>query len=281
MKYHVDFNKLMNGPLEHVFHEKQWNLDGKLFKTNDAILSTVPYNPRILFIGTFNPNQPTNNPEFFYGRNYFWPVIFNVFQYKSFRFGTNGIFHAADLNIIAILEFCEKHGIVFADLISQILHLGNQRYQWHNTSGKGRKAIKLFYQNKEYNLISDYTVKKKERYIYGLNDLDSNQVDWNNKRIIKFLQETKTIETVYITCNPSGNFKRKWLDISNARNYSRKIDFRRIFTPSGLGSKKGYKKIPYITQHWLGKFGNYNFDGIDCKWISNHLTKSEIQKLLK
>ena len=65
-----------------------------------------------LIIGTFNPNVPENNANFFYstGRNYLWTILPHAFSEESLR-GTE----KADK-----LAFIRKRHIDFIDLISEV-----------------------------------------------------------------------------------------------------------------------------------------------------------------
>jgi hypothetical protein len=54
-----------------------WNQN---FFTQNAILKNKNiYKPEILFLGTFNPDLKTNPADFFYGRNFFWTALKNLF----------------------------------------------------------------------------------------------------------------------------------------------------------------------------------------------------------
>lgn len=264
--------------VEHIFKNKTWKLKDEEFITENAILSKVPYSPKILFLGTFNPMQLGNNPNFFYGRNYFWPAMFNLFVYKKYySFDRLDSKKAPKIPIEKMLEFCKNHQIVFADLISEILHNGNHSYQWIKSTGRGRPTINLKYNNSFYNLIQDTDKAKNGVNIKGLNSLETeNQINWNTQRIIQYIIQNEEINTVYITCNPSGYFKVKWNEIKEF-NYNRSVVFRRIFTPSGQGSGEGIVTMVYIIKHWLGKYGvTNNYEGLDLDWIKEKLTNDEI-----
>jgi hypothetical protein len=264
--------------VEHKFKNKTWKINDEEFSTENAILSKVPYNPKILILGTFNPTQDGNNTCFFYGRNYFWPAMFNLFVYKKYKsLDRSDSKKAPKIQTEKILEFCKNHQIVFADLISEILHHGNNCHQWEKSTGRGRPTIKLKYNNSFYNLIQDTDKAKNGVNIKGLNSLETEkQINWNTQRIIQYIIQNEEINTVYITCNPSGYFKLKWKEIKEF-NYNRSLNFRRIFTPSGQGSRKDIKKMNYILKHWLGKYNfNNNYEGLDLDWIKEKLTNEEI-----
>ena len=54
------------------------------FQTHNSILDIVPYEPEVLFIGTYNHGWSWNNSDFFYGRSmYMWTVLGNLFEYNN------------------------------------------------------------------------------------------------------------------------------------------------------------------------------------------------------
>lgn len=268
-------------PIKHIFYDKEWLLNKSSFKTTSAILSEVPYVPKILILGTFNPEQPGNNPKFFYGRNFLWPLLFNILEYKSINYTKKS--NSKDNpgpTLVEILELCQKYHLVFGDLIAQVLHVGNPEYRWEKRIGRGRPSQNLIYQEKKFNLIQDNNKTEKGITTYGLNELKKdNQIDWNIPKIKQLITDNKSIETVYLTCNPAGEFKTKWKEISNC-NYGRIVKFRRLFTPSAQGTPKNCDKMKYVLQHWLHKFDfNENYEGIDLNWLGNYLKNDEIEEL--
>jgi len=73
-----------------------------------------PFNIKsnILIIGTFNPDVPNNEADFFYGRtrNYLWELLPKVFNEESLK--------SKDKQ--SKLDFMNKYGLEFIDLISEI-----------------------------------------------------------------------------------------------------------------------------------------------------------------
>lgn len=69
---------------------------------------------KTLIIGTFNPDVPKNEADFFYGRrrNYLWQLLPETLNQKSLK----------NENKQIKLEFMKKNNIDFADLISEIQH---------------------------------------------------------------------------------------------------------------------------------------------------------------
>ena len=61
---------------------------GNRFSTDHAILSGTPFEPEILFLGTFNPNtnENVNIADFYYGRNWFWQGLFNIIIHNHIHY---------------------------------------------------------------------------------------------------------------------------------------------------------------------------------------------------
>ena len=119
--------------IKHVMFKKELS---EKFKTDNAILKVIPYKPKILILGTFNPDTPkTNHADFFYGRNYFWTGFKNLFIHKevkltSTRMPKNGKpKKLLNPDLSEILKLCEELELTFADLIIGVLHNGNPEYQ--------------------------------------------------------------------------------------------------------------------------------------------------------
>src|SRR5258708_1789519 len=109
-----------------IFHKFQFTNWANGFETTNAILDITPYKPKVMFIGTFNPQTPNANfADFFYGRNYFWPGLKNLFIHNgvviaSRRMPPNGIPPAHNLldpTLAEIFCICLKLQLTFADLI--------------------------------------------------------------------------------------------------------------------------------------------------------------------
>ena len=75
-----------NQPLAHKFINCTFGQTTD-FRTENSILKT-PYPPEILFLGTFNPDtdSKSNSADFYYGRNWLWPALFNIFEFKRVDF---------------------------------------------------------------------------------------------------------------------------------------------------------------------------------------------------
>jgi hypothetical protein len=60
---------------------QQHNFDNG-FQTHNSILDTVPYEPEVIFIGTYNHSWSWNHSDFYYGRGmYMWTSLGNLFLY--------------------------------------------------------------------------------------------------------------------------------------------------------------------------------------------------------
>lgn len=78
-------------------------------------LEKLDFQPKILVIGTFNPEWSKNNSaEWFYGRiknNYFWDVLPRMLGQESLR---------KDYNHLDWKRFCKENKVAITDLISSI-----------------------------------------------------------------------------------------------------------------------------------------------------------------
>lgn len=232
---------------------------GQGFSTDNAILSSTPVKPKILFLGTFNPDTPdnVNIADFYYGRNWFWPGLFNIITHNALHYTRQRKFsNPLDPTRQSILEFCEKYQITFADLIDKVLHADNIQYELNrNIAIVG---------NEEYDLINDG----------DLGDLnDMGQVSWTTKRLIEYLQQTASINTVYLTRKPVEPYTTQWNQIKST-NYGREISFRKIFTPSGQGLK-GRPRMKRLINHWIFN-EDPTYNQLDREWLTAlHINTNE------
>lgn len=237
---------------------------GNGFQTHNAILDTTPYDPKVLVIGTFNPQtKKRNHADFFYGRNYFWPAFFNLFEHNGIvltdrRMPTNGVPQEPFIpKRSKILELCSKLEITFADMICEVLHEGNPQYSSLSNDN-------VLYNGKEYNLIND----SKRKNVAGLAELNKvKQVLWNTNNIINYLSKNKSITTVYLTRNTCSPYTRQWRLISE-HNFGRKVNFVKIYTPSGSRLPENPRMLKLI-QHWLFN-DSANYGTIDANWLTNN-----------
>lgn len=247
--------------ISHKFREYNFG-DG--FMSKNSILTNTPYQPKILIIGTFNPNTPhANFADFFYGRNFFWPAFTNLFISNKIiltkkRMPTRGKPNETlNPTLKEIKELCCKLELTFCDLISQVLHYNNPSY-------KILQNDNIIYNEHEYNLIQD----GKKNGILGLDNLDSlNQVEWSTKHIIEYLSRNSQIKHIYFTRKPTGVWKRQWNDIiCSCRNSNR--FFTNIFTPSAQGKPVNYS-MDKLLNHWIHN-SNPNFGKLNREWLNEN-----------
>jgi|SRR6185503_2627123 len=243
----------------HKFYERDFK-NG--FQTHNAILDTTPnYSPVAMFLGTNNPDTIKNLADFYYGRNYFWPGLTNIFKYgeaklvKS-RMHKNGAPKVLVPAIDEIFDLCIRLKLTFADLIISVFRETDKCKMLDNDN--------VVFDNKTYNLIQD----KGNKDILGLTELDKiGRVKWNTDNIIRYLNENPTIKTVYLTRQPDGIWESHWNKIKlETQMPGRK--FIPIYTPSAQGGAlhqqtkiygKG-KMIPLLS-HWInGPNGRFERD---------------------
>lgn len=225
----------------HKFQNHDWK-NG--FWTENSILKTNHYQPEVLIIGTFNPNSQNENfADFFYGRNYFWTALKNVFISKctvlpNRRMPTNGqpVF-PLNPTIEEVFNICKIAKLGFADLINGVLINADNYIALPNDN--------IIFNNKEYNLILDNASKG----ILGLRELDIiNQVEWNVKNITSYLYDNPKIKFVIFTRKPNGIWLNKWNEIVNSV-YSKNINFEILYTPSGRRLTKPV--MSSLIQRWI------------------------------
>ena len=215
-------------PILHKYYQTHW---GNGFETHNAILDITPYKPEVMFIGTFNPDTPNENPaDFFYGRNFFWTGFKNLFVHNAVvianrRMPQNGNPPAHNLlnpTLAEIFCICLKVKLTFADLISEVLHHNNPHYYFLPNDN-------VVLNGNEYNLIQD----GQNGGIGGLAQLDAlGQVNWNTQNIINYLCNNPQIKQIYFTRQPIGIWAAQWNAIVD-NPCMRGRQLTNIFTPSG------------------------------------------------
>jgi hypothetical protein len=239
-----------NNPMPHIFlNTPAFNGDNRFF-TQNAILRPTHYKPKVLIIGTYNDaNNPNNNADFFYGRNYFWPVISNLSNHANLllqRRDVGGI-PPGSPTLGQILALCEKFKLSFADLILDV----NLPLADHN-DGHLNAALNL-----------------------------GQAVD-NVQNIIEYINNSPSITHVYATSKFNhANINVLWQSI-NAGVVRNDVTFGNIRTPSGMGgipNFPGLRKTASIARYWLwvnhpmspyGNFSNQNgYLHLDHQWLIN------------
>lgn len=244
--------------VEHKFLNHDWK-NG--FWTENAILKTDKYNPEVLFLGTFNPKTPNANfADFFYGRNYFWPVFKNLSNDNVNLLNTRMPLNGApkielNPNINEIFEFCLQFKIVFADLIQKVfVNCGELNFEPNDN---------LIIDNIEYNLINDGI----RNGIHGLEQIDLLQeIEWSTKKIIDYINSLPELKFVYLTRRPTAIWGREFNIIKNSVN-NQYIEFINIYTPSAQ-ALLGQPRMNALINHWLFN-NNPNFGTLNHNWIQN------------
>ena len=231
----------------HTMHNKNW--DNGFATDENAILVKTPYRPEALILGTYNPDTAVNNPiaDFFYGRNYFWPAIHNLQNNDPASLQQRrDVAHLPALKNVFELNVFFKFS--FADLIRSVMHNGDPEYQIVGNV--------VQFSDQEYNLIEDNALVQ-------LNHIG--QVDWNVEAIINYLTNTPTINTVYLTRQPTGSYQQPWLSLVNYLHYGRPIEFMKIYTPSAQ-ALPGAPRIGQLLHHWI-KNESPNYDRICHEYL--------------
>ncbi|MBB5623210.1 hypothetical protein HDE69_004293 [Pedobacter cryoconitis] len=243
--------------IKHIFHDRNFG-DG--FFTHNLILET-PYLAEVMIIGTFNPDTPkTNFADFFYGRNYFWTALNNIFIHGKVLHGGTRMpkrgkpQKALNPSLDEIKVLCTNLKLTFSDLIAEVLHKSEGNYQMLNNDN-------VSFQEKIFNLIQD----NKKGQIEGLSQLDKlGQVRWNTDNIIEYLVSNPQIKTVYFTRKPTDVWKMYWNTIVlDERLVDRK--FANLFTPSGQGVPVS-NSMSRLIHHWLHN-EHENFGRLDREWL--------------
>lgn len=232
----------------HKFREVDF---GSEFKTKNSILVNTPYKPEILFIGTFNPmtNEDDNMAEFFYGRNWFWPILFNIFHYKNITLDKQRKFYKPEPNptLSEIFDFMKIHKITFADLITSVLDTDDEYCIAKN---------KIIYNKNCYDLINDGHLSK-------LNNLG--KVQWNETELIDYLSNNKTIKNIYFTRKYTKPFSLI-LDKIEKEFKNRELRIKYLFTPSGQGIK-GKPRINSLVNQWKNS-QKEDYDNLEQEWLN-------------
>ncbi len=247
----------------HKYLQYNWN-NG--FQTNNAILSTTPYEPEVIFIGTFNHGWSWNAADFFYGRGmYMWTILGNLFLNDRNVFTESRIplpgNNTPSLN--QIFEICKNGKIVFADIVTGT----NVNIPVHINL-----AAKSVLVNNQY-VWSGY--KDGPLDIMGANDW----LDDNTQNIITYINQTPSIRHIYFTFKSGA-----WL-VSQMNTIIEGVNPKpchSIFTPTGNGFRKNLQP-PYDERAWsiahcwvwnnlpnvvpINKIG---YSHLDHQWLISH-----------
>lgn len=235
--------------IQHKFKECNF---GKGFQTQNGILTVTPYKPKILFIGTFNPltDDVANPADFFYGRNWFWPVLFNIFVYKQqVVIEKQRKFYPPHFNptLDNVFKFMKTHQITFADLIVEVLPDEDINCVAGN---------KVIYNQVCYDLIKDSDLAKLD--VIG-------EVDWSAEHLKDYLRENPSITQVYFTRKSAKPFSKKLEEIQDVLS-ERNSTIKYLFTPSGQGLK-GTPRNSTLMEQWI-QSTLVGYNNLDENWVN-------------
>lgn len=196
-------------------------------------------NALTIVLGSFNPNQPNNNTDFYYGRNtnYFWPTI-------AYLEGRNHNFYFN--NLVAKHEAMLKYKFCFFDVVQSIDVISDSDNVLHD-----------FVHSKIFSEFSDQVLFTTNTY-YLNNPIKV--VRNYNLDILNFSEGKKIIHTMgnnTIDLNCITKWKEKSLRdngfqgfINQIKNYS--LSFNPIsFSPSGYAVKTGGADYQLKLSDWL------------------------------
>ena len=145
----------------------------------------IPKKVKTLVLGSFNPNNPGNNANYYYGRNrnYFWKSLGGFLHNNDHHFFNNG-----QLNNNLGFQYMEEYGFYFFDLISEL-----------NINGLNQEHELNFINSKILNGFSDsvlFTVNTN----FQNNNINIQRT--YNQNIIDFIREYKPKKLIHTL----GNF---------------------------------------------------------------------------
>ncbi len=231
-------------PIRHKFENIPPNPPGfnwdPQFQTHNGILDIVPYDPEVIFIGTFNPGWPWNDADFFYGRGmYMWTIMANLFLHNANQLvdRRNPIPPDNSPSLAEIFEICRRGKMVFADLV-----LGTNG-DIPTVISDGQESVLV---NGNYTW-SDYKDGRLDQM--G----DQYWLDDNVENIVKFIRNKPSIKQIYFTFKSGEWLVEKKNEVQAALP---DVSSCSIFTPSGNGFGQNYP-APYenrawsIAHHWV------------------------------
>ena len=256
-------------PFLHKYQEHDF---GNGFQTHYSILDTVPYEPEVIFIGTYNHGWSWNQSDFFYGRGMnMWTILGNLFLYRKNHLIKQRTINNNEPTFEQLFEICIKGKIVFADIVKGIKEeipaielenencvLINNEYRW--------EARKI--NNKRIGEYSDTHLD---------NLAENNWLDDNVDEIISYINNTKSIKHIYFTFKSCNWIVDKLNEIR--RGIRNDVSSCSIFTPTGNGFG-GQIDRPFnertwgLTHCWVWNGLNHNisvnrpnYGNIDHNWL--------------
>ena len=234
--------------IKHKFLETEFE---KGFYTENATLKNNSFEPEVLFLGTFNPQTTDehNVADFFYGRNWFWPLLFSIAEKDTKEFKQRKYYDPFKPSLEQILNFTTQYKLSFADLICEVLpSVDKENYQL--------KKNKITFSKKEYDLINDGDLIKLD---------DQDLVLWNT-HLIDYLKDTPSIKTIYFTRKYDKAFS-KILDKLDLALKRRNAELKFLYTPSGQ-ALKGKPRYKFLKNQWLNSEKD-DYDSIDASHFIN------------
>lgn len=243
--------------IEHKFLNHHW---GNGFWSENSILKSDHYKPEVLFIGTFNPNVPWNNADFYYGRGmYMWPILANLFLHNFNKLSEQRTHKNNNPTLDDIFRICKLGKISFAEIIS-----GTKIEIPIKIDGK------IIEVNSEY-IWFDY--KDKPLNYMG----NKNWLDTNTLAICDYLNENPTIKFVYYTFKDGGD----WINsqVSYIQNNNISAHHSSIFTPTCNGFRKNLdfpfdKRAWSLTHSWIWNglqhktpINKINYGNLNHNWL--------------
>lgn len=202
---------------------------------NNLSCTNIDYQPKILIIGTFNPEWPTDNyANWFYGRtnnNYFWETLPRMFNEDSLL----------KLNHIAWKKFCALKKIIITDLISSI-NDANEDNLTH------------------FEIISKFRDIEFAKHFNG----------FEMTNILGILENNPSIEKVFFTRNSGVELFDNQIEIIREFCTNNNIYFSHLLTPSKNArfQMRGWNpQTPDLERN----LSNFIYEKWLNKWNQNHL----------
>lgn len=200
----------------------------------------IPKIVKTLVLGSFNPNHPNNNTDYFYGRssNYFWKTIADIL-------GKNEDYFCG--NFERKIEVMEKYEFCFCDLIQEIKIEGGQEIVNQFISVKIFKEFtdQIIFTSKT--TFNNNEIRIERKYNDKILDLIE---DKNISKIIHTLGKS-TIDKKLNTKWKEKKLKDKGLQgFIKKLNEACKIE-KESFSPSGRAVKSGGKKYYSNLKNWI------------------------------
>jgi hypothetical protein len=160
----------------------------------------IPKKVNTLVLGSFNPNNPGNNANYYYGRkrNYFWKSLGGCLQNNDHHFFIQG-----QLNNDLVFQCMEENGFYFFDLIHEL-----------NLNGINQEHEINFRNTKIYSGFNDSVLFTNNTNFQ--NNLVNIQRSYN-QNIIDFIYKYKPKTLIHTLGNATinANFESQIGDLNN------------------------------------------------------------------